>query len=45
MINLPNQSWQPTPGFRLAVFLLSLARSGCTHRSTVAVRSFRETSL
>jgi hypothetical protein len=27
-----NQSWQPTPGFRLAAFPASLARSGCTHR-------------
>jgi hypothetical protein len=28
-----NQSWQPTPGFRLAGFRALLARSGCTHRS------------
>jgi len=27
-----NQSWQPTPGFRLAAFHMRLARSGCTHR-------------
>jgi hypothetical protein len=32
MTHASNQSWQPTPGFRLAVFPTPLARSGCTHR-------------
>jgi len=27
-----NESWQPTPGFRLAAFPLPLTRSGCTLR-------------
>lgn len=29
---MANQSWQPTPEGRLAVFLLLVARRGCTLR-------------